>query len=146
MQRNPQLQPLALLIGEWTTRGTHPMLPGRIFHGRTTFEWLEAGAFLLARMGTDEPEIPDGVAIFGTDDSRPGAGRMLYFDVRGVSREYDWTFSNNVWTWSRADPELSQRMRLTIASDGLSIVSKGEMSRGGAAWEPDLQLTCTRAT
>src|SRR2546430_9053808 len=91
MQANPRLQALAVLIGEWTTVGAHPMLPGKTFHGRATFTWLESGAFLLFQSHIDEPEIPDGVAILGTDDAALDAGAMLYFDVRNVSREYRWT-------------------------------------------------------
>jgi hypothetical protein len=144
VQPNPHLQRLAVLVGNWTTQGTHPMLPGRTLHGHTTFAWIESGAFLLARTHIDEPEIPDGVAIIGTDDGRPDAGGMLYFDVRGVSREYRWSISGNVWTWSRDDAKLAQRIKLTISEDGRSIVSTGEMSKNGGAWEPDLQLDYTR--
>lgn len=144
MQQNPGLQALAALIGEWTTVATHPMLPGKTFHGRATCTWLESGAFLRFHSHTDEPEIPDGVAILGTDDATPNAGAMLYFDVRGVSREYRWTVSNNVWTWSRDEPGFSQRMVLTIAEDAQSIEAKGEMSRNAQPWEPDLQLTYSR--
>jgi hypothetical protein len=124
MQANPSLEALAVLIGEWTTVGAHPMLPGKTFHGRTTCTWLESGAFLLFQSHIDEPEIPDGVAILGTDDALLDAGAMLYFDVRNVSREYRWTISNNVWTWSRDEPSFSQRMVLTIAADGQSIDAK----------------------
>jgi len=144
MQPNPRLQALAVLIGEWTTIGTHPLLPGKTFHGRATLTWLESGAFLLLHTHIDEPEIPDGVAIVGTDDATPNAGTMLYFDVRSVSREYHWSVTNNVWTWSRDEPSFSQRMELTIAKDGQSIEANGRMSRNGQAWEPDLQLTYTR--
>lgn len=145
MQPNPGLQALAVLVGEWTTVGTHPLLPGKTFHGRNTVSWIESGAFLLLQMHTEEPEIPDGVAIVGTDDATPGAGVMVYFDVRNVAREYRWTFSDNVWTWSRDAPDFLQRRVFTIARDGQSIESNGEMSRGGQAWEPDLQLTYSRA-
>jgi len=144
MQINPRLQALAGLVGEWATVGTHPMLPGKTFHGHASFTWLESGAFLLFRSHIDEPEIPDGVAILGTDDSNPDAGAMLYFDVRNVSREYRWTISGNVWTWSRDDPGFSQRMVFTIANDGQRIEAKGQMSRNGQSWEPDLQTTYTR--
>ena len=51
-------------------------------------------------MTMDEPEIPNGVAILGTDDAHSNAGAMLYFDDRGVSREYRWTISGSVWRWS----------------------------------------------
>ncbi|TME99346.1 MAG: hypothetical protein E6I52_15975 [Chloroflexi bacterium] len=144
MQLNPRLQALAVLVGEWATVGTHPMLPGKTFHGHASFTWLESGAFLLFHSHIDEPEIPNGVAILGTDDSNPDAGAMLYFDVRNVSREYRWTISSNVWTWSRDELGFSQRMVLTIANDGLRIEAKGQMSRNGKSWEPDLQLTYTR--
>jgi len=144
MQLNPRLQALAVLVGEWATVGTHPMLPGKTFHGHASFTWLESGAFLLFHSHIDEPEIPNGVAILGTDDSNPDAGAMLYFDVRNVSREYRWTISSNVWTWSRDELGFSQRMVLTIANDGARIEAKGQMSRNGKSWEPDLQLTYTR--
>jgi len=144
MQLNPRLQALAVLVGEWATVGTHPMLPGKTFHGHASFTWLESGAFLLFHSHIDEPEIPNGVAILGTDDSNPDAGAMLYFDVRNVSREYRWTISSNVRTWSRDELGFSQRMVLTIANDGLRIEAKGQMSRNGKSWEPDLQLTYTR--
>jgi hypothetical protein len=146
MRANSRLKGLAVLIGEWTTVGTHPLLPGKTFHGRAVFKWLEAGAFLHFHSHTEESEIPDAIAILGTDDARPDAGTMLYFDVRTVSREYRWTVSNNVWTWSREEPDFSQRMVLTVAEDGQSIEAKGQMSRNGQPWEPDLQLTYTRVS
>ena len=145
MQPTPTLQVLAALVGEWTTVGAHPMLPDLSLHGRTTFSWLESGAFLLIHMHIDEPEIPDGVAILGTDDAAPNAGTMLYFDVRNVSREYRWTISGNVWTWSRDDPGFAQRMVLTIAEDGQTMEAKGQMSKNGQSWQPDLHLTYRRA-
>jgi hypothetical protein len=95
------------------------------------------------RMHPDEPEFPSGVAILGIDDSLDD-GSMLYFDNRVVAREYRWSFSGNVWQWWRNDPEFSQRMVVTIAEDGQTMQSVGEMSRKGAAWEPDLQLTYSR--
>lgn len=77
---NPLLQTLSILVGTWTTVGTHPLVPGKTFHGRTTFSWIEGGAFLAMRSQIDEPEIPNGIAIFGTDDAT-GECSMLYFDA-----------------------------------------------------------------
>jgi hypothetical protein len=71
---------------------------------------------------------------------------MLYFDERGVSRKYDVKVGGNVVSWERMTPEFSQRMALTIAQDGATISSRGEMSRNGGAWEPDLELTYTRTS
>ena len=124
--------------------GNAPHAARQNFHGHASFTWVESGALLLFRSHIDEPEIPDGVAILGTDDAALDAGAMLYFDIRNVSREYRWTISSNVWTWSRDELGFSQRMVLTIANDGLRIEAKGQMSRNGKSWEPDLQLTYTR--
>ena len=82
---NPLLQPFSILVGTWNTVGTHPLAPGKTFHGRTSFSWIASGAFLLMESRIDEPEIPSGIAIFGTDDTTSECS-MLYFDERGVSR------------------------------------------------------------
>src|SRR5438034_9356528 len=66
---NPALEPFAVLVGKWKTVGTHPLVPGTTFHGHTSFDWLEGGAFLVMHSEIDEPEIPSGIAIFGSDDA-----------------------------------------------------------------------------
>ena len=43
------------------------------------------------RSEIDEPEIPSGLAIFGSDNAT-GEYFMLYFDERGVSRKYNVSF------------------------------------------------------
>ncbi len=142
---NPALEPFGVLVGEWTTVGTHPMVPGKTFHGHTSFEWLEGGAFLLMHSEIEEPEIPTGIAIFGTDDSANEC-HMLYFDERGVSRRYQVSLRNGIWKLWRDTVEFSQRINATISEDGLTIISKGELSRdSGVTWEGDLELTYTRA-
>jgi hypothetical protein len=141
---NAALAPFDILVGTWTTIGRHPLVPGTTFHGRTSFAWIEGGAFLIMHSEIDEPEIPSGIAIFGTDDAT-GECSMLYFDERGVSRRYEVSLENNLWKWWRNGPGFSQRFDATIARDGRTIVSRGELSRDGAPWEPDLELTYTRA-
>ena len=141
---NPALEPFGALVGTWNTVGTHPLTPGTTYHGRTTFEWFAAGAFLLMRSQIDEPQIPSAIAIFGTDDAI-GECTMLYFDERDVSRKYEVSFRDNVLKWWRNAPGFSQRMTLTISPDGRTIVGSGEFSRDDAPWEPDLALTYTRS-
>jgi hypothetical protein len=141
---NPALKSLSVLVGKWHTVGTHPLVPGTTFHGRTSFAWIEGGAFLIMHSQIDEPEIPSGIAVFGSDDTT-GECSMLYFDERGVSRRYEVSVQENVWKWWRNAPGFSQRCAATIAADQRTIVSRGELSRDGAAWEPDLELTYTRA-
>lgn len=139
---NPALLPLSGLVGEWETIGTHPYLPDMILHGHTSFNWIEGGAFLIMHSEIDEPEIPSGIAIFGSDDST-GEYFMLYFDERKVSRKYDVSFQGKNIKWSRNSSDFSQRMTLTFA-DNNTIISKGEMSKDGKIWENDLELTYNR--
>jgi hypothetical protein len=140
---NPALASLSVLLGVWSTKGTHPLVPGTTFHGRSSFEWLEGGAFLLMRSEIDEPEIPSATAVFGTDDAT-GECSMLYFDERGVSRRYEVSAVDGEWKWWRNAEGFSQRMVGTISPDGRRIRARGEYSRDGVTWEPDLELTYTR--
>lgn len=143
LKPNPALQQLSVLVGTWRTVGTHPLVPGVTFHGRTAFGWMAGGAFLVMQSEIDEPDIPSAIAVFGTDDTT-GECSMLYFDERGVSRRYEVTFHDNVLNWWRNAPEFSQRCATTIAPDERTMVSRGQYSRNGAPWEPDLELTYTR--
>jgi len=140
---NPALQPFGVLVGEWQTTGSHPYLPGTTLHGRTSFDWLEGGAFVIMHSELDHPDFPAGVAIFGSDD---GAKRyfMLYFDERGVSRKYDVAITSERLEWWRDDPSFSQRFNISFEAEGDKLVSSGEMSRDGAAWEKDLSLMYAR--
>jgi hypothetical protein len=142
---NPALQSFNVLVGEWSTTGSHPYFPGTTFHGRATCDWLEGGAFLIMRTEIDEPQIPSGIAIIGSDD-QARKYFMLYFDERGVSRKYDVTMTGNQLEWSRADPGFSQRFTITIEDDGNKMIGNGEMSREGKSWEKDLSLTYERRT
>ena len=142
---NPRLAAFEPFVGAWTTEGRHPMLPGTALHGRATFEWLDGGAFLCMRSEIDEPHVPKGVAIIGSDDE-DGSFTMLYFDDRAVSRRYEVTMDAGVMQWERTTPAFSQRFALTLAADGRTVHGVGEMSRDGGPWGPDLELTYTRAT
>ena len=139
---NPALKPLSFLVGEWHTEGFHPMLPGKILHGRTSFAWSEDGAFLVMRSEIDEPEVPSGIAIFGTDDDAKECS-MLYFDERRVSRRYIVALRSDLWQWWRDTPGFSQRFTAELVDGGRRMVGRGELKRGDR-WEPDLQLTYTR--
>lgn len=142
--RNAALEkPFGALVGQWKVSATHPFFPGKTFHGKASFEWLDDGAFLIWRSSLDDPRFPVGVAIFGSDDER-GEYFMIYFDDRGVSRKYDVGVDGATIRWWRNSPSLSQRFTWTIAGNSRTIAGKGEMSRNGAAWEGDLETVYTR--
>jgi hypothetical protein len=140
---NPALEPFAVLIGEWSATGTHPLVPGTVLHGRASFKWIEGGAFLMWLSEVQQEGFPAGVAIFGSDDAA-GAYYMMYFDERKVSRKYDVSFQDGVLTWWRDAPGFSQRYTWTITDDGNTIIGKGLLSKDGITWEKDLDLTFKR--
>jgi hypothetical protein len=140
---NRKLQPLQFLIGNWTTRGTHPAMPGRVLRGRTSFAWHEGGAFLVLHSQVDEPDFPDGVAIIGSDD---GAGKfsMIYFDERGTSRIFDVSVSNRTVSCKRDDPVFAQSLVITVEDREGKMTSTGKMSRNGGPWTDDLSQVFER--
>ena len=143
MKSNPKLSPLNVLIGEWKLTGKHPLVPGVVLHGHTSFKWIEGGAFMMMRQAIRHEEFPAGIALFGSDDSSEEYA-MIYFDEREVSRQYRSILKDNAWKWWRDDTEFSQRFTGTISDDGDTIVLKGELSEKGGEWKKDLELTYTR--
>ncbi len=140
---NPRLQDMQILIGEWKTSGRHPMLPGAALQGHASFQWLEGGAFIIMHTSMDDPRIPAGIAIFGTDDDT-GECYMLYFDERKVSRRYMFSFHDNIWKWWRDSPAFAQRFTVTLSPDGNTMTGNGQLCRDGKNWENDLQLVYER--
>lgn len=145
MKANDALSPLDRTLGTWSVKGTHPLLPGRTIRGRMTFERIDDGAFIRMHSKMEDPQFPDGIALFGTDDDE-GTCTMIYFDDRGVSRTYRVTFEPNGFTWSRDSSKFAQRFRVTFSADGRTMESEGTMKKEGGAWEPDLSLSYSRET
>lgn len=142
---NPALKGLDFLIGEWSTTGTHPLVPGETLSGRASFSWHEGGAFLVMRTQVDQPQIPHGVAIIGSDDGA-GTFAMTYFDQRGVSRLFAVTVGERTVSWRRDDPRFAQSVEITADAGGDRLVSKGRMAKDSGAWGEDLSQVFTRAT
>ena len=140
---NPGLAGFTPFIGTWATVGHHPMVQGVTFHGRSTFDWHEGGAFVVMRTEIDESEIPSGIAIFGSDDSAETLS-MIYFDERKVARRYEAALQLGVLRWWRNTPGFSQRFTATLAGDGNTMEVVGEMSKDSGPWGPDLALSYTR--
>jgi hypothetical protein len=140
---NPKLKPYSILIGEWDTNGMHRLLPGLTLHGHVSVDWIEDGGFLRVRTQVEQKEIPDGIYIFGSDDATDLV-TLSYFDVRGVSRVFQSTFSGNVWKFQRIAPGFSQRNTATFAADNNTIHAVSELSSDDATWQKDLEQTYTR--
>ncbi len=136
------LQQFEILVGEWDTVGTHPAFSSAV-HGHSTFEWLVPGALLVWRFNWDRPGPPNAISVIGHDDAAETCS-MLYSDERGVARIYQMSLEGGVWKMWRQSPGFSQRVRGTIGPDGNTITVHGELSRDGANWEQDLDVSYTR--
>jgi hypothetical protein len=131
-------------LGDWSTLGTHGLIPDTVLHGTASFERLEPGGFLRLRSSIlEDVGIPAGVAIVGGDGSSTRYV-LLHHDERGVTRIYDATLEGRTLRWWRDAPDFAQRYSLTVSRDGRSMVGKGELCRDGSTWEHDLDLTYTR--
>ena len=59
------------LVGEWSVEAIAPWAPSDL-RGKTVFDWMTGGQFLLQRWEVPVPEAPDGLAVIGLDGSGPG--------------------------------------------------------------------------
>jgi hypothetical protein len=151
-KRNPALDRLEALRGEWSMAAGPPggaPWPGE---ARASFEWLEGRTWLIQRWSVDLPEAPDGIAIIGPADA-PASGeetasgeafQQHYFDSRGVHRVYEMTLEDGEWKLWRDGPPFDQRFTGTLSEDGKTIAGRWEIREKGSDWRADLDLTYTR--
>ncbi len=143
-QPTSSLEQFERLVGDWTMVGTHPAFPAEA-HGHSSFAWLQGGALLVWRFEWDSPGPPSALSVIGHDDAHAGEPcSVLYADVRGVARIYQMRLEGDVWTMWRDSPGFSQRMTGRFSAEGNTITVHGELSRDGATWEQDLDVTYTR--
>lgn len=142
-QPNPALHPLAFLLGDWRTTGTHPQVEDEV-HGRTSFTWHLGGAFMLMRSEIDDDaRFPSGLMLFGS--AFAGAPlHAIYFDERAIARHMTVDVADGRVTWQRDDPDFAQRLTIAAQPDG-SLKSSGEMREPGGDWQPDLSQRFRRA-
>jgi hypothetical protein len=145
---SPEMAPLEPLIGEWSVEALFPGVPPTDLRGRTVFEWMTGGKFLLQRWEVPIDEAPDGLAVIGPDQDN-GAYLQHYFDSRGVARVYAMSFDSGVWKLSRTSADFSpldfaQRLTGTLSDDGRTIQGRWELAHDGSTWEHDFDLVYTR--
>jgi hypothetical protein len=146
-QRNPALERLDVFIGGWNIEITSMSFrtdPSAVDRGRTFFDWLEGGAFLIQHSEISATDFPRSIAVIGPDDTAETYS-MLYFDSRGVSRIYRMTFHGGIWTLWRDSPDFSQRFHGTFSEDHNMITARWEKSSDGSHWEHDFDITYKRS-
>lgn len=143
---NQMLEQLGVFVGEWNLEISSMSFdpnPSAIVRGHASFAWLEGGAFLLQRSEVPETDFPRGISVVGPDDKAETYG-MLYFDSRGVSRNYQMSFDGVVWKLWRDFPGFSQRFTGTFSDDDQVITARWEKSSDNSNWELDFKVTYTR--
>ncbi len=60
-EANTAIKRLAALAGVWQTEMSHPLDQSTVIRGRSTFEWLKEGPFLVVRESAEHPDFPTGV-------------------------------------------------------------------------------------
>ncbi len=139
--RNPALDRLEALVGEWSLEAGPPGGPRWAAEARASFEWFAGRTFLVQRQSVDMPEAPDGIMIIGSGDD-PEAFRQYYFDSRGVHRIYEMTLKDGVWKLWRDSPDpFPQRFEGTFSDHGQTIEGRWEKAPDGSDWEIDFDLT-----
>ena len=132
------------LVGNWTSEATHPAVPGTVVPGTASVEWLEGERFLIWRARSDHPDFPDSISILGDTDGL----RWHYFDSRGVHRIFELTVTDDGWEIGRDVTEFSsdfsQRLTVTFADDGNTMIGTSQLSYDNKTWNDDLQITYRR--
>ena len=126
------------LLGTWEVTMHHSAM-SEPATGRQRYERVLEGAFVLQRLKYDHPDFPDAMALLSED-------RYYYFDVRGITRVFDFDVDDAGWSMILLDEEFSQRVTARFRGpDGMD--STGELSHDtGVTWRPDFTMTYQRVT
>ena len=137
-----ELEELQPLVGEWAVEATVPGQDGTAA-GRTTWDWLERGGYLIQRTVMENPVFPACVMVIGPD----AAGERLvqhYFDSRGVARIYDVSLVDGILRLWRDGPDFAQRYSGRLSDDGAEITGAWERCDDDGNWVHDFDLTQRR--
>jgi hypothetical protein len=150
--RPRSLDRLERLVGQWNLESSFragqlgPDTPATVMRGgRTTFEWMDGGAFLIQRF-TSTHAAPlsgtvSGMAVIGPVTDTEADFTQHYYDSRGVARVYHMTLEGDLWTLSREAPGFCQRYLATISPDSTVMTGAWEKSADRHEWEYDFGLT-----
>jgi hypothetical protein len=138
--RDPALEPFAVLIGTWDTEATHRLIDA-VVPGSVTFEWLEGGHFIVQRSRNDHDLLPDAIGVIGAPETGDGLV-MEYFDSRGVRRTYGISLDDGVLRIWRDRPGFDQRMVATLGPDTFEAVY--QLAETPGEWKDDLRTVYRR--
>jgi hypothetical protein len=148
MKPNNSLKRFEFLLGLWEAEISNAsFLPDRSakMKGRTTFTWVEDGAFLVERQADERGQV-QAVWLIGHDEAT-GKYEVLYYDTnfrRQASRIYETDVKNNIWRKWRNANGFSQRFEGTPNRDKNQIKGQWESSEDGIHWKHDFDLVYSK--
>jgi hypothetical protein len=137
----PAISSLQPLVGTWSLTVTMPDVPA--FKGKSHFEPIAEGAFLLMKTSVEGKGFPDSLCVFGGDEDERFL-QMLYNDSRGVSRVYACVMNGRRWEMWRRTAGSSQRFKGQISESGDQIEARWEASSDGIEWALDFDMLFER--
>jgi hypothetical protein len=124
------------LLGTWAYTMQHVAVPEAVA-GQQRYERVLDGAFVMLHWTNEHPEFPNAIALLAEDTCH-------YFDVRGVTRAFDFQIDDAGWSMIRRDADFWQRSAATFTGPD-AIEGTGENSfDSGATWEHDFSITYAR--
>jgi hypothetical protein len=123
-------------LGAWEFTMHHSAMAQPVT-GRQRYERVLDGAFVLQHWTYDHPDFPDALALLSDH-------RYHYFDVRGITRVFDFQIDDAGWSMIRLGEDFSQRV--TARFRGRDVMdSTGEISYDdGVTWRPDFTMSSQR--
>ena len=127
---------LDALIGGWSITMRHVAM-GQPVTGHQRYERVLDQAFVMLHWTFDHADFPDAVALM--DECA-----FHYFDVRGVTRIFDFEIGPQGWSMTRRDDDFWQRCAATFVDSGM-MEARGENSHdAGVSWQHDFTMTYCR--
>ena len=126
------------LLGTWNITMRHAEMVEPVA-GQQRYERVLGDAFVMLHWTFDHPEFPDALALLNEST-------FHYFDVRGVTRVFDFEIGKSAWTMIRRDDDFWQRCRVRL-TDVDAMAGTGENSfDGGATWQHDFDIVYSRVS
>jgi hypothetical protein len=86
---------------------------------------------------------PDGLAVIAIAEDGDELAQH-YFDSRGVTRRYETSVLDGVWSLRKLSSGFAQRFRGEFSADGETIAGSWEKADDDSAWEHDFDLVYRR--
>ena len=126
------------LLGTWECTMHHSDISEPVT-SRQRYERVLDGAFVLQRWTYDHPDFPDAMAVISEN-------RFHHFDVRGITRVFEFEIDDAGWSMINLNEDFSQRQTARFRGPNI-IESTGERSYdAGATWQPDFTMAYQRVS